>query len=208
MRGQFTREPTLALVCVVLACTLAIRPSASAGENMLVIDDRQSGDFHSLYGTSWRLVTDQVMGGVSDGQLTIDEAAGRSCIRLRGQVRLENRGGFLQAALDLSGGAGGAFSRYEGVLLDVYGNGETYNVHLRTTATRLPWQSYRASFQAPARWQTVRLPFSRFEPYRLDTPLDVSQVRRIGLVAIGRAFSADLCLGALALYDDLEGPET
>ena len=88
-------------------------------------------------------------------------------------VRLENRGGFLQAALDLKGEASGAFSNYEGVLLDVYGNGESYNVHLRTAAARLPWQSYRATFQAPARWQTLRLPFSRFEPYRIDMPLDV-----------------------------------
>lgn len=174
---------------------------------MLVIDDRQSGDFRTLQGTSWRLVTDQVMGGISDGQLTVDEADGRPCMRLSGRVRLENSGGFLQAALDLNGEAGDAFSSYEGVLLDVYGNGERYNVHLRTAAARLPWQSYRASFQAPARWQTVRLPFSRFEPYRINTPLDVSQVQRIGLVAIGRAFSADLCLGGLALYRALEGPD-
>jgi len=108
--------------------------------------------------------------------------------------------------LDLNGEANGAFSNYEGLLLDVYGNGESCNVHLRTAAARFPWQSYRASFQAPARWHTVRLPFSRFEPYRTDMPLDVSHVRRIGLVAIGRAFSADLCLGRLALYRALEGP--
>ncbi len=174
---------------------------------MLVIDDRQSGDFRTLQGTSWRLVTDQVMGDISEGQLTIDEADGRPCLRLHGRVRLENRGGFLQAALDLNGEASGAVSTYEGVLLDVYGNGESYNVHLRTAAARLPWQSYRASFRAPARWQTLRLPFSRFEPYRIDTPLDVDQVRRIGLVAIGRAFSADLCLGRLALYGQLQDLE-
>ena len=174
---------------------------------MLVIDDRQLGDFRTLHGTSWRLVTDQVMGGISDGQLTVDEAAGRPCIRLHGRVRLENSGGFLQAALDLKGEASGAFSSYEGVLLDVYGNGESYNVHLRTAAARLPWQSYRASFQAPARWQTVRLPFSRFEPYRINTTLDVSQMRRIGIVAIGRAYSADLCLGRLALYKQRQYPE-
>ena len=174
---------------------------------MLVIDDRQSGDFRTLHGTSWRLVTDRVMGGISEGQLTIDEADGRPCLRLHGRVRLENSGGFLQAALDLTGEASSAFSSYAGVLLDVYGNGEPYNVHLRTAAARLPWQSYRASFRAPARWQTVRLPFSRFQPYRIDRPLDVSQVRRIGLVAIGRAFSADLCLGRLALYNQVQDLE-
>jgi len=171
---------------------------------MLIIDDRQWGDFRTRQGTSWRLFTDEVMGGVSEGRLTIDEVDGRPCIRLRGRVRLENRGGFVQAALDLNRAAEVDFSRYGGLLLDVYGNGESYNVHLRTGAVTLPWQSYRASFQAPARWQTVRLPFSRFEPHRIRAPLDVSQLERIGLVAIGRAFSADLCIGHLALYREFD----
>ena len=170
------KDQTAALVLVLLACNSSVGQLASAANNMLVIDDRQSDDLRTVHGTSWRLVTDQVMGGISDGMLTVDEAAGRPCVRLHGQVRLENRGGFLQVALDLNGEAGGAFSRYEGVLLDVYGNGELYNIHLRTAATRLPWQSYRASFRAPERWQTVRLPFSRFEPHRVNTPLNVSQV--------------------------------
>ena len=171
---------------------------------MLVIDDRQSGDFRTRQGTSWRLVTDQVMGGVSDGQLTIDEIGGKPCVRLHGQVRLENSGGFLQAALDLKREAEMDFSRYAGFLLEVFGNGESYNVHLRTADVRLPWQSYRTSFQAPARWQTVHLPFSGFEPHRIRAPLDVSQLQRVGLVAIGRAFSADLCVGQLALYSGVD----
>ncbi len=167
---------------------------------MLVIDDRSSGDFQSRLGTSWQLVTDGVRGGISTGTLTIDEIGGRPCVRLRGHVRLENRGGFVQAALDLDRKAHVDFSRYGGLLLDVYGNGESYNAHLRTGETRLPWQSYRASFHAPAQWHSVRLPFSHFEPYRIKTRLNVTRIKRIGLVAIGRAFSADLCIGRLALY--------
>jgi len=39
-----------------------------------------------------------------------------------------------------------------------------------------------------------------FEPHRLETPLDVTRLRRIGLVAIGRAFFADLAVARLAFY--------
>ena len=80
------------------------------------------------------------------------------------------------------------------------GNGQEYNLHLRTEDVWLPWQAYRASFLAPARWETVRLPFSAFEGYRIGRRLDVEHLERIGLVAIGRAFRADLCIAKVALY--------
>jgi hypothetical protein len=142
------------------------------------------------------------MGGVSEGSLVPDTVAGRSCVRLRGTVSVENRGGFLQAALDA--GADGTLdaSGYTGVLLDVYGNGEEYNVHLRTADVWLPWQSYRATFTAPAAWHTVRLPFAGFTGHRIRTPLDVTALRRIGILAIGRAFKADVCVGRVGLYRD------
>jgi len=71
---------------------------------------------------------------------------------------------------------------------------------LRTDDVWLPWQSYRASFLAPARWQTVRLPFAEFSGYRIGKKLDLKGLERIGIVAIGRAFAADLCIAELALY--------
>jgi len=139
---------------------------------------------------------------VSEGRLNADRVAGRDCLRLWGEVRLDNSGGFLQAALDT--GAGGALdaSGYSGVLLEVYGNGEQYNVHLRTSDVWLPWQAYRASFSAPPAWHTVRIPFSEFRGYRIGAALDTGTLQRVALLAIGRAFSADLCLARLALYRD------
>ena len=47
---------------------------------------------------------------------------------------------------------------------------------------------------------TIQLPFDRFTPNRTDIPMDTRQLRRIGVVAIGRAFSADLSLGALRYF--------
>ncbi len=171
-------------------------------EELLIIDDRRSGDERSTLGTSWRLFTDGVMGGVSSGQFTPDTLDSRACLRLCGDVRLENNGGFVQAALDLKGTGAFNASAYQGVLLDVYGNDEVYNLHLRTGDVWLPWQSYRASFKAAAGWHSVRLPFAGFDGYRITSALDLERLERIGIVAIGRAFQADLCVARVALYRD------
>ena len=169
-------------------------------EERLVIDEPGIPGSGAGNGGAWQLVTDGVMGGVSSGTLTRETVAGRPCLRLRGDVRLENNGGFVQAALDLSGTPASDASEYAGVLLEVYGNGERYNLHLRTRDVRLPWQSYRASFEAPPRWQTLRLPFAQFSAHRIDAALDLRRLERAGIVAIGRKFTSDLCIASLALY--------
>lgn len=166
----------------------------------LVLDDRLDPGLGAANGASWRVVTDTVMGGVSDGRLKPAWVDGRSCLRLTGEVSLENDGGFVQASLDLDRHGPLDASRFAGVEIEVYGNGETYNLHLRTADTRIVWQSYRASFPAPPAWRTLRLPFAAFQPHRIDRPLDLSKLRRLGLVAIGRESRVDLCLGRLSLY--------
>ena len=88
-------------------------------------------------------------------------------------------------------------SAWDGIELDVFGNGEEYGVHLRTDALTRPWQSYRQSFMADAEWRTVLLPFDQFVPHRTVVLLDTRRLRRIGVVAIGRPFSCDLALGGL-----------
>ena len=167
---------------------------------LLVLDDRSSGDGRAQNGVGWHLFTDGVMGGVSKGELNFDIVDNRRCMRLSGDVRLENNGGFVQIALDINLGQIINTESYKGFLLDVYGNAEEYNMHLRTDETQRPWQSYRATFRAMPAWQTIVLPFSQFEPYRIATPMDPAGIRRIGIVAIGRAFAANLCIGRVALY--------
>lgn len=166
----------------------------------LVIDDRSRPGLNSNLGTSWRLVADSVMGGVSSGRLEPSVVEGRPCLRLSGRVSLENDGGFLQMSLDLSPTGELDASAYTGIELTVRGNGETYNVHLRNRDTRIVWQSYRAGFRAGPEWQTLRLPFSEFRPYRIDRSLVLRHLRRLGLVAIGREMTADLCVARVALY--------
>ncbi len=158
----------------------------------LIIDDRRTGSLNSTLGSAWRMVTDGVMGGVSKGTLTLDTIDGRDCLRIQGDVSLENNGSFIQAALSIKNTRAADASAYSGIVVDVYGNDEAYNLYLRTDDLWLPWQSYRATFQAPARWQTVQLPFAEFTPHKTGKPLDLAELERIGIVAIGRAFRADV----------------
>jgi hypothetical protein len=170
-------------------------------DEMFILDDFSRDDLISTLGTPWRGFSDQVMGGISQETLALTEIAGRRCLRLTGDVRLENNGGFIQMTLDLApDGRTFDASSYVGVLLTVRGNGEKYGVHLRTPACVRPWQSYRARFVAKPEWREIRLPFDRLEPYRLTEALDINQLRRLGLVAIGRAFYADLAISTVGLY--------
>jgi len=174
----------------------------------LLVDDFRSTRLQSLLGTSWRGVSDRVMGGISQESLTHQVIDGRPCLHLTGEVSLENNGGFIQAALDLAEDQRTLdASDLAGVRIVVSGNSETYSVHLRTPDNVRSWQSYRAQFVAKDCWCEVRLPFRTFQPHRLELPLDTGHLRRIGLVAIGRAFQADLAVAELGFYCSSEAGE-
>ena len=148
-------------------------------------------------GGAWEMVSDRVMGGVSDGALSVEDVAGRRAIRLTGTVSTDDDGGFLQMARDIDGADG--FTALE---LTVRGNGEPYNLHLRTSALERPWQSFRATFDATSDWQTHRVAFADLTPHRTSHSFVARDLIRIGLVAIGRDFRADLALARLAMLGD------
>jgi hypothetical protein len=168
--------------------------------NML-IDDFTDKNLTSRIGTHWRGVSDKVMGGISEANISYAVLDDRPCLRLTGDVRLENSGGFIQAALDLSiEGETLNASVFTGIRLLAQGNNETYALNLRTPDNVRVWQSYRSQFCVGSNWETVELPFSYFLPHRLEKPLDTAQLRRVGLIAIGRAFYADIAIGKLEFY--------
>jgi hypothetical protein len=187
----------LSLVCFAMLSATEIR----AESRDMLLDDFSRSDLTSALGTRWRGVSDQVMGGLSEVRVARETTEGRTALRLSGPVRLENSGGFIQAALDLSAsGKPLDASAFKGVRLLVRGNSERYSVHLLTPDNVRPWQSYRAHFNTDETWRTIDLPFTSFEPYRVDVSLDAGRLRRIGLVAIGRAFEADLQVADVRLY--------
>jgi len=186
------------LVTVLTAGALTSFGAGGETGETWVLDDRGTGNTASTIGPAWRFFSDGVMGGVSTGAMTTETVNGRAALCLRGQVRLENNGGFVQMALELPALPGGA--SWRGVELDVLGNGRRYGVHLRTRGMMAPWQAYRASFEARPEWHTVRLPFDDFDPYRTSKTLEPASIRRIGIVAIGERFEAEVCIARLSLY--------
>jgi len=178
------------------------------------IDDMSENFPYTSCGTAWRGFTDQVMGGVSYGRLEREqEVEGRTANVLHGKVSLYNNGGFVQMATDLSldpfVGSVDA-SAYDGIELDVLCQGKddtgSFNVHLRNPACARQNSSYRATFEIESGkgWKTVRLPwkdFKGFGPGPESTPFDVTELRRVGIVAIGRKIEdLNLALAGLRFY--------
>lgn len=149
----------------------------------------------------WEYVSDQVMGGVSTGDLRLQDADGCACVRLTGSVSLENNGGFVQMAFDLAeAGAAADPASWDGIEFDLRANSETYEVRLRTTQLERPWQSFRQEFTAGGNWQLLRFSFADFLPHRTEVAFDPAALRRIGILAIGRTFDADISVRAVRFF--------
>ena len=149
----------------------------------------------------WSFVADGVMGGVSNGGLAWEMFRGRKAAVLRGDVSLDNNGGFIQIAFDLlSDGTGFDASHWNGIELDICGNGERYDIRLRTDQLARPWQSFRTEFKAISEWQTARVPFEAVVPHKTGAVFDPAKLRRIGILAIGREFHAEVAVANVRLY--------
>ncbi len=149
--------------------------------------------------TRWEYLSDQVMGGVSEGKATFEQANDQPVLRLTGKVSTANRGGFIQARTKLDASLP---ATTRGVILNVRGNDQTYFVHLRTNGTILPWQYYQASFEVSEDWREVRIPFSGFAPSGrlLRNSLEARSVRSLAVAAFGRDHEADLSVRTVGFY--------
>jgi hypothetical protein len=130
---------------------------------------------------AWYVVNDNVMGGRSEGDFRLQHGelifTGRTDTDGGGfsSIRTEN------AQLDLSG--------YEGIQLNVLGDGRRYTWRLETAAQ---WRgrpvSYWADFETTeGTWNTINIPFANFVPKfrgsQLGGPdLDPGQITGMGLM--------------------------
>lgn len=130
----------------------------------------------------WFAQNDPVMGGHSNGQAEITGGT----LRFFGKLSLENNGGFAQIYSPVEERD---FSAYSGIILQVKGDGRSYQFRLATKARfRGSPVAYRAEFPTEAnQWTEVTLPFSDFIPgYRgrtLSGPrLNPSSIERMGFL--------------------------
>ena len=152
----------------------------------------------------WRFVTDGVMGGVSKGGLRFGrDPDGTAFARMTGEVSTANNGGFIQfrAGISFARLADGG-SDLSGMRIRARGNGETYYVHIRTSADRRPWYYFAAPFPTGADWAETELAFSGFRHSsgRARPPLAPRDIVSIGIVARGRDHRADLSVAEISFF--------
>lgn len=142
--------------------------------------------------TEWSVVNDTVMGGVSSGQLVVDNGA----LVFSGELSLDNNGGFASVrspaieprmATEWSGRAGPQ--------IVAQGDGRIWTVEVRTDDVMGGWIASLPT--SPDSITNMTLPWTSFEPVtrfldprEVDQPLDVRRIASI----------------AFYLVDGIEGP--
>ena len=153
-------------------------------------------------GKYWQYVSDRVMGGVSDGKVTLEQDGEMYYARLTGNVSTKNNGGFIQLR------SGVSFKNSEkdgknlqGVRLNVRGNGETYEIHITTNDRVYRGDYYSATFKADSDWKMIDLPFNKFKRKRSNNAkLDAKNITRFGIVAYGREYVSDVSVSTIEFY--------
>ena len=153
-------------------------------------------------GKYWQYVSDRVMGGVSDGKVTLEQDGEMYYARLTGNVSTRNNGGFIQLR------SGVSFENSEkdgknlqGVRLNVRGNGETYEIHITTNDRVYRGDYYSATFKADSDWKMIDLPFNKFKRKRSNNAkLDAKNITRFGIVAYGREYVSDVSVSTIEFY--------
>ena len=139
----------------------------------------------------WEYIADDVMGGVSKGNVKFQSIEGGNIALLQGNVSTENNGGFIQirrALRDID------LHDAKSVKIIAKGNDQAYFVFLRTTGTVLPWQYYSAEFKVTENFEEFILPIDEFKKSGLlmKGKVNPKNITSIGLVAFGRDHQAEL----------------
>ena len=128
----------------------------------------------------WHTQNDQVMGGVSTSQ--VQHSSEENAARFSGKVSLENDGGFAQIIFDKDIPN---LSDYDGVELNVKGDGKTYQLRLENNPEIA---AYSQSFAVKDDWHSVHLLFADFaashngEPAPDAPGLDLSNLETVGIL--------------------------
>ena len=139
----------------------------------------------------WNFVTDQVMGGVSSGNVEFIPLKNNFVAHITGKISTQNRGGFIQIRRKLNKVN---LENSKFINITAKGNNQKYFVHIRTTGTILPWQYYQIDFNVDNEFKVFRLPINNFKRSSslLSNKINPKRITSIGIVAFGRDHIADI----------------
>ena len=149
------------------------------------------------FSNSWEVITDKVMGGVSEGSLELKNENQKKFLRLKGTVSTKNNGGFIQFRSKFNFDKG-----YSGIRIVARGKNDGYFVHVRTNSLIFPWQYYSREFDVHEDWQVFKIFFEDFNKSNFYQPLnfDSGDIKSIGFVAFGKNFEAELDILELEIF--------
>lgn len=134
----------------------------------------------------WNVVNDTVMGGVSSGQLVVEDGS----LTFTGELSLDNNGGFASVrspAIEPQSAA--AWSERSGPRIVVQGDGRTWTVEVRTDDVTGGWIASLPT--TPDSVTDVTLPWASFEPVsrfldprEVDGPLDPRRIVSIAFYLV------------------------
>ena len=112
--SMLKREPILKKLFIIIVFFISL----PLGAKMMVFEN-----FTIDKEKDWKFISDQVMGGVSDGKLEFINMEGYSFARMTGYVSLENNGGFIQFRKEVNGTG---HNDSKGLVVNVRGNNQKY----------------------------------------------------------------------------------
>ena len=104
----------------------------------------------------WYIVDDGVMGGLSEGKISINQAGNGV---FSGYVTTDNNGGFSSLRYELEKKDVSQFTK---VTIKLKGDGKDYQFRIKSDASQR--YSYVKSFTPSGDWETIRLSFKDFIP--------------------------------------------
>jgi NADH dehydrogenase [ubiquinone] 1 alpha subcomplex assembly factor 1 len=153
----------------------------------------------------WSVTNDYVMGGISQGDWYQED----DYVVFEGDVSLENNGGFSSARVWFRSVN---LSAYDGVALQVRGDGQTYGFGFRDMTSRY---DYRVKFETtPSEeddWETIYIPFDEAvatwfgRVFASAGQVNTEQMRGMNLIiSDGQEGPFRLEIQSIALYTELE----
>merc|ERR1712137_78744 len=116
--------------------------------------DNDTNNFANMDMFKWYALNDNVMGGVSSGNVTKNDA---NNLNFWGKLSGENRGGFASCRTDIETGV---LSGYTGLSFMVRGDNRKYSA-LVTSEKSDSGEDYEFMFVAPTEWTKINIPFDK-----------------------------------------------
>lgn len=134
---------------------------------LFIVSDDTIFDFNKKCNmVNWRVIDDGVMGGLSQGSITIND---NGHAVYNGFVTTENNGGFSSIRYNFDSKD---VSKYKYIVLKVKGDGKPYQFRIKQN--RYDRHSYINYFESTEDWQEIKIPLNSFYPtfrgYKLNKP--------------------------------------